>query len=408
MDFGHCAPSLAGDGAPQTAAYGKWLRVAIIGGGKAAHACALRLARHGAQVSLPQGRARFLDATTIEVVQETGATSRIIANRVLVATGARPFIPDIPGLSGTPYWTASEACTAARLPDRLIVLGSSVSALELAQAFLRRRVRVTLLARGMLLAREDPAINHALTAAFRAEGMKVIEHADIRAIAFAGGRFRIATGAGRFEGERLLVAAGSAPNTESLGLEAAGVATDARGAIRIDEQFRTTSEHIYAAGECTDHPQPVGEAAGTRVAENMLGDSTLSDPSATPSLILTDPQVATVGLDERAARARGIDVDTRTVNLGHARRVSAGPRTRGFVKLIAEARSGRLLGAQIVAREAGEMIQSVVQAIRHRLSVYSLAGEGSPRLTTAAGLRLCAQTFMRARPSAVEGPRSCE
>ena len=103
MDFGHCAPCLAGDGAPQIAAYGKWLRVAIIGGGPAAHACALRLARHGAQVSLAQGRARFLDATTIEVAQETrsrsGTTSRIIANRVLVATGARPFIPEIPGLA---------------------------------------------------------------------------------------------------------------------------------------------------------------------------------------------------------------------------------------------------------------------------------------------------------------------
>jgi mercuric reductase len=348
-------------------------------------------------ITLIQGRARFVDATTIEVEHEGGERSRIVADRVLVATGARAAIPDIAGLAETPYWTSTEALVAQELPKRLIVLGSSIVAVELGQAFLRLGSRVTLLARGTLLTREDPAIGQALAEAFRDEGMRILERAQVQAVAHAGGRFRVATASGEIEGDRLLVATGRAPDTASLGLGAAGVATDAQGAIKVDARLRTSAGHIYAAGDCTDRPQfvYVAAAAGTRAAENMLGGEAQLDLDAMPAVIFTDPQVATAGLDEPSARLRGIAIEARTLTLDNVARALANFDTRGFVKLIAEAGSGRLLGAQIVAHEGGEIVQTAVLAIRKRMSVQELSGELFPYLTMAEAIKLCAQTFTR-------------
>ncbi|MGH8690505.1 MAG: mercury(II) reductase [Burkholderiales bacterium] len=475
-DKGYGAELIAGGAASKRSGRGSGLRVAVIGGGSAAFACALRLAEEGARVALIEagtiggtcvnvgcvpskimirgaqlaqhartqpfaglgiappridrkllvaqqqrrveelrhakyevliegepnieqirGRARFLDATTIEVAPEKGETSRILADRVLVATGGHPAIPDIPGLAGTPYWTSTEALVAAELPQHLIVLGSSIVAVELGQAFLRLGSRVTLLARGTLLTREDPAIGQALAQAFRDEGMRVLERAQLRSVAYDGARFRVATGAGEIEANRLLVATGRSPSTESLRLEAAGVATDAHGAIKVDERLRTSAEGVYAAGDCTDRPQfvYVAAAAGTRAAENMLGGDSVLDLSAMPAVIFTDPQVATVGLDEPTARRRGVVVEARTLSLENLSRALANFDTRGFIKLVAEAGSGRLLGAQIVAHQGGEIVQIAALAIRNRMTVQALAGELFPYLTMAEGIKLCAQAFSR-------------
>jgi mercuric reductase len=219
----------------------------------------------------------------------------------------------------------------------------------------------------------------------------------VQAVAHAGGRFRVATASGEIEGDRLLVATGRAPDTASLGLEAAGVATDAQGAIKVDARLRTSAEHIYAAGDCTDRPQfvYVAAAAGTRAAENMLGGEAQLDLDAMPAVIFTDPQVATAGLDEPSARLRGIAIEARTLTLDNVARALANFDTRGFVKLIAEAGSGRLLGAQIVAHEGGEIVQTAVLAIRKRMSVQELSGELFPYLTMAEAIKLCAQTFTR-------------
>ncbi len=343
------------------------------------------------------GRARFLDAGNLEVVLAGGRTTRVAANRFLIATGARPAIPDIAGLAGTPYWTSTEALAEKNLPAHLIVLGSSIVALELGQAFLRLGARVTLLARGTLLTREDPSIGDTLTGVFRGEGMRVIERAEVRTIAHANGRFRVSTREGEIEGDRLLVATGRAANTEELGLDAAGVATDARGAIKVDRQLRTSAENIYAAGDCTDRPQfvYVAAAAGTRAAENMLGGAASLDLSAMPAVIFTDPQVATVGLDEAAARMQNISVESRTLALDDVPRALANFDTRGFVKLVAEAGSGKLLGAQIVAHDGGEIVQIAALAIRHRMRVQDLGSELFPYLTMAEAIKLCAQIFTR-------------
>ena len=316
-------------------------------------------------------------------------------DRCLVATGASPAVPSIPGLKESPYWTSTEALLSNAIPERLAVIGSSVVALELAQAFARLGSKVMILARSTLLFREDPAIGKAMTAAFRAEGIEVREHTQASHVAHADGGFVLTTGHGLVVADKLLIATGRAPNTCSLTLDAAGVTVNVQGAIVIDKGMRTSNPNIYAAGDCTDQPQfvYVAAAAGTRAAINMTGGDAALDLTAIPAVVFTDPQVATVGYSEAEAHRDGIETDSRLLTLDNVPRALANFDTRGFIKLVADAGSGRLIGVQAIAPEAGELIQTAALAIRSRMTVQELADQLFPYLTMVEGLKLAAQTF---------------
>jgi mercuric reductase len=348
-------------------------------------------------ISVLRGEARFKDSRHLVVRLDEGGERELAFDRCLVATGAQPSVPPIPGLKDTPLWTSTEALASAVIPRRLAVIGSSVVAVELAQAFARLGSQVTVLARHTLFFRDDPAIGEAVTAAFRAEGITVLEHTQASRVDHIDNEFVLATERGELRADRLLVATGRAPNTLGLGLDAAGVTVDAQGAIVVDAAMRTSAAHIYAAGDCTDQPQfvYVAAAAGTRAAINMTGGEASLDLSTMPAVVFTDPQVATVGLTEAEARADGLEVDTRTLTLDHVPRALANFDTRGFIKLVAEAGTGRLLGMQAVAPEAGELIQSAALALRARMTVHDLADQLFPYLTMVEGLKLCAQTFTK-------------
>lgn len=348
-------------------------------------------------ITLIQGDARFEDAHTLAVETGNGTPVRVTADRVLIATGARPAAPDIPGLAEVPYWTSTEALIAERLPSHLLVIGGSVVALELAHAFRRLGSEVTVLARSTLLSRFDPALGAGLRQALEAEGITVRTHTVPRSVRHESGRFVLEMDEGLIEGDQLLVAAGRAPNTDGLDLGAAGVETDASGAIVVDERLRTNVANVYAAGDCTDRPQYVylAAAGGTRAARNMTGDDAVLDLAAMPEVIFTDPQVATVGLTEAQASASGLDAESRTLALDQVPRALANFDTRGFVKLVAERETGRLLGAQVLAPEGGEVVQSAALALRNRMTVHDLADQLFPYLTMVEGLKLCAQTFTR-------------
>lgn len=350
-----------------------------------------------ASITLVQGRARFIDAHTIEVSQAGAAPQRLTADRVLIATGRSPIIPGTPGLSATPYWTSTTALFADQTPEHLLVYGASVVALELAQAFLRLGSKVTLIARSTLLSKEDPAISAGLQSALEAEGMRILIHTQIQTVSHDGTAFHIDTGAEKLKGDRLLIATGRQANTANLGLELAGVAVDSSGAVVIDEHMRTSVSHIFAAGDCTNQPQYVyvAAAAGTRAARNMMGGDAVLDLTAMPAVVFTDPQVATVGLSEDQARAEGIEVDSRTLALENVPRALANFDTTGFVKLVTDKATGRLIGAQILSAEAGEMIQTAVLAVRNRMTVQELGDQMFPYLTMVEGLKLCAQTFFK-------------
>ncbi len=348
-------------------------------------------------ITVLRGEARFRSADSLDVRLGDGGTRELPFDRCLIATGASAAVPPIPGLQDTPFWTSTEALASETIPPRLAVIGSSVVALELAQAFARLGSRVTVLARRTLFFREDPAIGEAITVAFRAEGIEIIEHTQARRVSHANGEFVLATPGGEVRADRLLVATGRAPNTRSLGLEIAGVEVNKQGAIVVDAGMRTSSANIFAAGDCTDQPQfvYVAAAAGTRAAINMTGGDAALDLSAMPAVAFTEPQVATVGLTEDEALVQGIEADSRTLSLDHVPRALANFDTHGFIKLVAEAGSGRLLGVQVVAPEAGELIQTAVLAIRARMTVHDLANELFPYLTMVEGLKLCAQTFTK-------------
>ena len=348
-------------------------------------------------ISVVHGEARFQDARHLAVRLADGDQRVLAFDRCLIATGARAAVPPIPGLAHSPYWTSTEALASDTIPRRLAVIGSSVVAVELAQAFARLGAKVTILARNTLLLREDPAIGEALTAALRAEGIEVLEHTQASEVAYVNGEFVLTSNRGELRADRLLVAIGRTPNTRSLHLEAAGVAVDPQEAIAIDAGMRTSAPNIYAAGDCTTQPQfvYVAAAAGSRAAINMTcGDATL-DLSTMPAVVFTDPQVATVGLSEREAHDAGITTDSRTLTLDNVPRALANFDTRGFIKLVVEQGSGRLLGVQAVAPGAGELIQTAALAIRARMTAQDLADQLFPYLTMAEGLKLAAQTFSK-------------
>lgn len=349
------------------------------------------------RVQLLAGEARFTDARAVEVELRDGGVETLRPDRVLVATGASPSVPPIPGLAATPYWTSTEALVAEEVPDHLIVLGGGYVALELGQAFRRLGSRVTLLARSTLLSRQEPALGAGLAEAFRAEGIDVRTHTLPSEVGYEDGCFRVVCPEGPVVGEGLLVATGRAANTAALGLEAAGVATDARGAVLVDERLRTSASHVFAAGDCTVLPELVYVAAagGTRAAVNMTGGEARLDLSTLPAVVFTDPQAAWVGLTEQAARDRGITIESRLVPLEEVPRALANFETRGFVKLVAETGSGRLLGAQVLAAGAGEVIQAAALALRAGMTVHDLSDQLFPYLTMVEGLKLAAQTFTR-------------
>ena len=349
-----------------------------------------------AAITVLRGEARFVDERTLTVTLNAGGEQTVSFDRAFIGTGARPAEPPVPGLAETPYLTSTSALELDRIPERLVVIGASVVALELAQAFARLGSQVTVLARSRVLSQEDPAVGEAVEAAFRREGIEVLKQTQASEIAHDGQLFTLQTNAGMLQAEQLLVASGRTPNTENLNLEAIGVATEG-GAIQIDKHLQTTAPGIYAAGDCTDQPQfvYVAAAGGSRAAINMTGGDASLDLSAMPEVIFTDPQVATVGLSETDAEAQGYATDSRILTLDNVPRALVNFDTGGFIKIVAERESGRLLGVQAVAGEAGELIQTAVMALRARMTVNDIADELFPYLTMVEGLKLCAQTFTK-------------
>jgi len=348
-------------------------------------------------INLVRGRASFKNGSTLIVKKNENEKIEIKADRFFIATGSKPTIPPIDGLADTPYWTSTEVLFAEQLPEHLLVIGSSVVAVELAQAFRRLGSRVTILARHSLLNHEDPLLGQELKRVFEDEGIHVLEDTQVSNVQYSQDKFILETSSGKLEGDRLLIGTGRQANTENLNLHSIGVEFEPDGSIIVDDHLQTSVTGIYAGGDCTTLPQYVyvAAASGTRAALNMTGGDASINLSTMPAVIFTDPQVATVGLSEEQAKANKIETDYRLLGLEHLPRALANFDTTGFIKLVVDAESHRLLGAQVIAHEGGEIIQSVALAIRNRMTVEDLADQLFPYLTMVEGLKLCAQTFAK-------------
>jgi pyruvate/2-oxoglutarate dehydrogenase complex dihydrolipoamide dehydrogenase (E3) component len=286
------------------------------------------------------------------------------------------------------------------LPESLQVVGGGYIGAEMAQMFARAGVRVTLVCRSRLLPAAEPEIGQALTGYFADEGITVVAGISYRAIRRSEGGITLTVtrdGQDRaLKAERVLVTTGRTPNTDGLGLDEIGVAVTESGAIIVDDRLRTTRAGIYAAGDVTGRDEFVYMAAyGAKLAaKNALdGDSLRYDNRAMPAVVFTDPQVASVGLTEKAARDGGHDVRTSVIGLDHVPRALAARDTRGLIKLVADGSTRRLLGAHVLAPEGADSIQTAALAIRQNLTLDDLAEMLFPYLTTVEGLKLAAQAF---------------
>ena len=320
--------------------------------------------------------------------------------KIIIATGSSAFVPPIRGIEGIPYLTSTEALALERLPSSLLVIGAGYMGCELAQMFARAGVRVTILCRSLLLPKGEPEVGEALAGCFRDEGIVVetgVSYGEIRATAEGASlSFANGDGARTATAEWVLLTSGRRPNTDDLGLADAGVELAPGGGIKVDDRMRTTNPDIYAVGDVTGRDMFVYMAAyGARIAaENALGgDGRRYDRTVVPAVAFTDPQAASVGLTEAAARRSGLEVRTSVLPLEHLPRALAARDTRGLVKLVAETGSDRLLGAHILAPEGADSIQTAAFAIRQGMTVRELADTVFPYLTTVEGLKLAAQAF---------------
>lgn len=347
-------------------------------------------------VRLIEGRARFVSADTVEVGDE-----KIRADRFLIATGVRPFIPDVPGLAQTPYLTNESAFMLDRLPESMIVLGGRYIALELAQMFARFGTQVTILQRSRrILPDQMPDVSHEIDRLLAGEGINIVTGVKLTSVRGSADRAEVEAqvdGISRlFIAERVLVATGRRPNTDDLGTEAAGVGLDARGFISVNEALQTSNPAVYGAGDVTGGYQFVYVAAyeGALAAENALF-ATLrpTDYRAVPWVVFTDPQIAGVGMDEAQADAAGFSVDTAVLPMTHLPRALAARDTRGFIKLIRNRKTDQLIGARVVAPEASELLMELVLAIKYAIPVSELRTTFHPYLTLGEAVKLAAISF---------------
>ena len=325
---------------------------------------------------------------------------RLKAGRIVIATGSRPHMPDIPGIDAVDVLDSTGLLTLPRRPDSIIVLGGGYIGCELAQMASRLGVEVTLVTRSRLLPGAEPEVAEALTQALEAEGIRVETDLSYREVAtHDGGVVLTIERDGKpvtLTAARLVATTGRVANTEALGLEALGVETDRRGTIVVGADMATTRPGIYAAGDVTDRDQFVYMAAyGAKIAvNNALGLERMRyDNAAMPWVVFTDPQVAGAGLTEAQAGAAGHEVKTSVIGLDNVPRALAARDTRGLIKLVADAKTDRLLGGQIIAPEGADTIQTLAMALKIGMTTKALGETIFPYLTTVEGLKLAAQTF---------------
>ncbi len=322
------------------------------------------------------------------------------AGKIVITTGASPAIPSISGIENVPFLTSTTALELDHLPKSLLVIGGGYIGVELAQMFARAGVKVTIVCRSRLLPHAELEISDALAGFLSDEGVTIlrgVSYESIRSIRNGVALSLAVDGKDEVvEAEKVLASVGRSPNTDGLGLRNRGVELRPNGGIEIDEYLRTTNPDIYAAGDVTGRDLYVYMAAyGAKLAaRNALnGNTDKYDATAMPAVTFTDPQVASVGLTEQDARDQGIDVKTSVLGLEHVPRALAARDTRGLIKLVADKTTDRLLGAHMIAPEAGDSIQTAAIAIKSEMTATDLGNMIFPYLTTVEGLKLAAQTF---------------
>ncbi|MDC3414459.1 mercury(II) reductase [Aquibacillus sp. 3ASR75-11] len=345
-----------------------------------------------------QGEAKFVDEKSIEVNGETKT-----AKRIMIATGASPSIPNIPGLNEIDYLTSTTLLQLTELPKRLAVIGSGYIAMELGQMIHNLGAEeVTLMQRSERILKEyDPEVSEAVANFLDEKGIHTItgittykrveqNGSEKRIIIEKDGEEQVITA------DQVLVATGRTPNTVSLNLEVAGVEIGKKGEVVVDDYLQTTNPRVYAAGDVTLAPQFVYVAAygGAVIADNALGVAKRKmDLRHVPAVTFTNPSIASIGLTEANAKEEGYNVKTSVLPLEAVPRALVNRETTGVFKLVADEKTNKIIGAHIVAENAGDIIYAATLAVKFGLTIEDLNETLCPYLTMAEGMKLAALTF---------------
>ena len=352
----------------------------------------------GLGVTVIREAARFTGPKTLE------SDSHVVtAKRIVIATGSRAAAPPIPGLDGVPYLTNETIWSVDEQPEHLIIIGAGPIGIELGQAFCRLGSRVSVVDIASPLSRSEPEHADVVVEALKEEG--VVFHAPARTKAVSGraGAVTVELEDGTvIAGSHLLVAAGRAPNVEGLNLEAAGI-DYGKGGIPVDDTLRTSNRAVYAAGDVAEGRGGLTHAAGYHAGVIILGTYFLPPlinrlvakaTTAIPAAIYCEPGLASVGLTEAEAEAKGLAYRVTTAAFDDNDRAIAERRTRGAVKIVATPR-GKILGASIVGEEAGNLIQVVQVAMHNGIKLSKLAQHVAPYPTRGDAVRAAASNFYR-------------
>lgn len=347
----------------------------------------------GLGVRVVQQHAAFTDPATVRAGDVT-----IRARRFVIATGSRPAVPPIPGLEAVPFLTTETVFDLDVRPDHLLVLGGGPVGVELGQAFRRLGSAVTIIDAADILGREDPELAAVVTGRLTAEGVTLLPRTRVEAVHPDGNGVVLATGAGRLRGSHLLVAVGRAPVTDGLGLAAAGIETGPAGIV-TDARLRTGNRRVYAIGDVAGRGQYThlaGYHAGI-VIRSVLFRLPSRATAAIPRAIYTDPELAAAGLSEAEARAcHGDGIEVLRAPFAENDRALAERADEGLVKVVVT-RRGRILGAAICGRHAGELIQPWVLAIARGLRIGAVAGLVAPYPTRGEASKRAAGAYFTPR-----------
>ena len=316
------------------------------------------------------GKASFVDSHAVEVQLNSGGNRRLSAEKIFINTGARPVVPAIPGLDEVPFLDSSTIMEMDTLPEHLLVMGGGYIGLEFGQMFRRFGSEVTIIQRDdQLLSREDPDVAEEVRKILYEDGIEVHLNAEVlgaRAGSDNGGvelEFQTPSERTKVLGSHLLVGVGRAPNTEGLNLEAAGIATDARGFIKANERLETNVSGVYALGDVNGGPAftHISYDDYRIVRANILegGDATVNG-RLVPYTVFIDPQLGRVGLSEKEARKQGLSIRVAKLPMSHVAKALEFDETRGFMKAVVDAETDQILGCAVLGVEGGE-VMSVIQ-----------------------------------------------
>ena len=320
---------------------------------------------------LVMGTGRFVGPKTIEVALNDGGTRTFRGKNVIINTGSRATLEPIPGLAEAKPLTHIEAFELDHIPKQLLVLGAGYVGLEIAQAFRRFGAEVTLIDRNnRLLHHEDEDTSQALEELCRDEGIAVVKNAKITRVEGNSGEWVRLLGSRdgselALEGTHLLVAGGRTPNTNGIGLDQAGVEITKQGHVKVNERLQTTAGGVWAVGDCAGSPYftHISHDDFRVVSDNIAGGSRVTTGRQVPFCLFTDPELARIGLSETEAKQRGIPYRVAKLPMSAVLRAMTISETRGFMKVLIEAESDRILGFTMFGVGAEDVITVVQMAM---------------------------------------------